>query len=140
MLDAPHAILLIKMENYFGVAVRAKAMALAYERRAQFAKIVNLSVEYDPNCCILIRKRWVCTLRQIDDRKSPLPEADVRSRMCPSRVWTSVHNGSAHPQNHGFRYRRSAEVDLASYSAHFSDAVKSRERCRSPPAVLRELL
>jgi hypothetical protein len=136
VLDAPHAMLLIKMENYFGIALRAKAMALFDERCAQLTKIVNLAVEYDPNARILIRKRWVCPFRQINNRKSPLPEPYVRRRMCPYRVWTPVHDRSAHPQNHGFRYRRPAEVDLASYSAHFLDVVKRPELYRAEKVLL----
>src|SRR5579863_324518 len=124
VLDATHTMRFIKMENYFGVALRAKTVALVNERCAQFTKIVNLPVEYDPNCRIFIRKWRVCPLRQINDRKSPLPKAYIRRRICPLRVWTPVRDGSAHPQNRGFRYRRAAEVDLASYSAHFLNVVQ----------------
>jgi len=47
--------------------------------------------------------------------------------MRPSRVWATMDNGSAHLQNQGFRHNRSAEINLASYSAHFLDAVAAAE-------------
>jgi len=111
-------MLLIKMKDYLGIALGAKPMAFFSERGAQVSKIVDLSIEYDPNCLILVRKRRICPLLQINDRKPPLAEPDVRSRVRPTRVRAAVNNGRAHPQNHGFRHNRTAEVDLAGYSAH----------------------
>src|SRR5271156_931908 len=111
-------MLLIKMEDYFGIALRAKPMAVFSERGAQFTKIVDLPIKYDPKCLILIRKWWICPLLQINDRKPPLAEPDVRSRVRPTRIRAAVNNGRAHPQNHGFRHNRTAELDLAGYSAH----------------------
>jgi hypothetical protein len=57
--------------------------------------------------------------------------------MHPSRVWTSVHDRSAHPQNRGFRHNRPAEINLASYSAHFLDVAKSLQVYRSVRFKLR---
>jgi hypothetical protein len=119
MFNASHSMLLIKMDDYFAIAFGAKTMAFIDEHRTQFAKIVDLPIEYDPNRRILVRKGWVRPLRQVNDRKPPLAKPDVGRRMRPTRVRPAVHNGRAHLQNQGFRHDRTAEVNLAGYAAHY---------------------
>src|SRR5580692_10547332 len=111
-------MLLIKMEDYLSIALGAKPMAFFSEPGAQVSKIVDLSIAYDPKRLILVRTRWICPLLQITDRNPPLAESDVRRRVRPTRTRAAVDNGRAHPQNHGLRHNRTAEVDLAAYSAH----------------------
>src|SRR5215469_9003127 len=59
-------MLLIQMEQHFGVAPRGKEVAAGFQLGPQLAEIVNLAIEDDPYRAVLIGHR-LSTRNQIDD-------------------------------------------------------------------------
>jgi hypothetical protein len=45
------------MHDDFGVALRVKVVAAAFKLTAQFGKVINLTVEYDPDALVLVVDR-----------------------------------------------------------------------------------
>ena len=72
-LDALRPVFLIQMDDRFGVAVGAKAMAPRLEIGPQFLVVVDFAVEGDPNRLIFIGERLQAR-DQIDDREPPETE------------------------------------------------------------------
>ena len=70
------AVLLVEMEQHFGVAVRAEVMPGALELAAQLAVVVDLAVLDDVQGAVLVRDRLVARL-EVDDREAPRGEGDV---------------------------------------------------------------
>ena len=64
MFHAVAAVLFIEVNDGFGVASRAVAVASGFELGAQLGVVVDFTVEDDPNVLILVGERLVAGLRR----------------------------------------------------------------------------
>ena len=55
--DAVGTVLLVKVDDGLGVAMRAEAMAAGFEVRPQLAVVVDFAVEGNPDRLVLVRQR-----------------------------------------------------------------------------------
>src|SRR5258706_13614569 len=62
----------IQMEQGLGVGGRAKADAVSFELVAQRGVIVDFTIERDDKPSILARHRLRSTIREIEDRETPM--------------------------------------------------------------------
>ena len=64
------------MDDGFSVAARAVAVAFRLQTYSEFRMVVNLAVENDPDCAILVGKGLMAAT-QINDGESPESQADL---------------------------------------------------------------
>ena len=74
LVQAVGAFLFIEVDDGFGVAVGAEAMALGDELLAQFLVVVDLAVEDDPDAAVFVGDRLV-TGAEIDDAEAAHADA-----------------------------------------------------------------
>ncbi len=82
---------LVEVDQDLGVAVGAKAMAVAFELVAQLDRIVELAVVGDPDVARLVAKRLIGLWEKIDDAKPVCPSTQVECE--PARVFTPHASG-----------------------------------------------
>ena len=70
-------------QHHLGVGMSAKAMAAAFQLRAQLLKIIDLAVVDDDVAAIGRVHRLRAGLAQVDDGKPPMPERDAGFRLRP---------------------------------------------------------
>ena len=75
-LHAFHAILLIKMDDHFGIRVRPETVSARLQLGAEFGKIVGLAIVGNPNCAVLIAEWLPPGRRKVDDGESSVCQAD----------------------------------------------------------------
>ncbi|MCU0669812.1 MAG: hypothetical protein MUF70_10720 [Myxococcota bacterium] len=78
ILEHVDAALFVEVDQDFRVGVAAEAVALALERLAQVLEVVDLAVERDLDRAVLVAHRLPGGVREVDDRQTPVPEADAR--------------------------------------------------------------
>src|SRR5262249_25432004 len=75
LLNAAPAELLVEMDDRLGVGRTAVTVAAPLKRRAQFAVVVNLAVESDPDRVVFVRHRLTAAVG-VDYGQSTMAEAD----------------------------------------------------------------
>jgi hypothetical protein len=98
------------MDDDFRVRLRAEDMALGQESFAQFLKVIDLAVEYDPDRFILIRHRLRAGV-QINDGQAEMSQTDIAIQMDALSIGTTVTHGVEHgldggTLNPGFRVKK----------------------------------
>jgi hypothetical protein len=66
MIDASRSVLLVEMDDRFGVARCAETMSLLLELPAQLAIVIDLAVVADPDGAVFVRQR-LAAAGQVDD-------------------------------------------------------------------------
>ena len=77
------------MNDDFGVALGAKAMAKRGEFRDQRLVVVDLAVVDDHHAAVLVIERLLAG-RHVDDGQAPVPEAQARLDMEPAFIGAAV--------------------------------------------------
>jgi len=75
MVETFLAVFFIKMDDDLGIRGGRKLVAASRQPGAYFIKIIDFSIEYDPDGCILVRDRLTAPLT-INDGKTPHTEGD----------------------------------------------------------------
>ena len=73
MLEEVRPLVLVEVDDHFGVAVRAEAMAGAFQPPAQLAEVVDFAVEDDPDRAVFVRQRLL-PAGQVDDRQPAMAQ------------------------------------------------------------------
>ena len=76
VLDAVRAVLLIKVDNAFRVAVSAIGVTLGEQFFSKFDVVVNFAVEYDPDGAVFVAN-WLMTSLDVDDAEAPHSESGI---------------------------------------------------------------
>src|SRR4051812_48560011 len=97
MVQTLDAVLLVEVHEHFGVGGRPKAVPPLLELRPQLTKIVDLTIEGDPNRAVLVGEGRDAAGVQIDNGEAPLPEANPCRDVDSLRVRTAVNECAAHP-------------------------------------------
>ena len=84
---------------------------------SQLAKVVDLTVERDPNRFVFIGKRLPAAI-QIDDRQSPVAKADVLVQVHACTIGTTVGQRLVHSRQLATIDRRSIDIQNARDSTH----------------------
>ena len=100
VLDAVLAILLVEMNDGFGVALGAIVMAARDQALAQNAVVVDLAVENDPKCAVFVAERLVAG-RKIDDAEAAHAQTYPLVDEHPVIVRTPVGHDVAHAAHQG---------------------------------------
>ena len=79
-------------------------MAALFQIRAQFAEVVDLSVENDANRLVFVEDRLV-TAGQVDDAQAPNAQSDAAFDKDAFIVWTAMNKSLTHPVNRCFADR-----------------------------------
>src|SRR6266516_231637 len=93
-------MLLVEMENGFGVALGRERVSAGQEPAAELPVVVDLPVEDDDLRAILVEDR-LAPARQIDDAEPPHPEADGARYIDALVVRPPMPDRVAHPPNRG---------------------------------------
>jgi len=99
MMDAVGTILLERMDDRFGIAVRPKDVSRVLERGPHRLKIVDLAIEHDPPLARLVAQRLM-TAGEIDDAQAT--HADRRATIVvePVVVGSPMHDRRRHRLEH----------------------------------------
>jgi len=106
------------MNDYFGIGVGIEAVSALFELAAQFGKIVDFSVEDNPDGFVFVENRLMST-RQVDNAEPAHSQSNAVFDKYSFVVGTAMHDGFAHPVNSGvIRHMASVSVDDSRYAAH----------------------
>ncbi|OPZ08741.1 MAG: hypothetical protein BWZ10_02631 [candidate division BRC1 bacterium ADurb.BinA364] len=127
--QAFRALFLVEMNDRLGVAVvGGEAMAAGGQRRAQFAKIVNLAVEHNGDGAVLVEHR-LGAAGQVDDAQAAVAQPGRTENLDPFAIRPAMGDGAAHRANPlGFRPVAGIGMDDAAYSAHKAGIMPKRGR------------
>ena len=102
MLDERLPILLIQMDEDFGVAPGSQTMALAFQLPREGSESVDFPVERDPDGPVLIPERLPAAA-DVNDREAGIDEEDVLggTDVVAAAVRAAVTQGSDHPAASG---------------------------------------
>src|SRR5258708_8518674 len=112
-LDAVGSHFFVEMNNDFGVAVGAEAMATAFELGANVEEVVDLAVVNDPGAAVFIED-WLVAAGEVDDAEAAHAETSAVGNIKSPSVGAAVHDLVAHVGHESF-----GDVALASCT-HFS--------------------
>ena len=94
-LGEARAVLLVKVDEHLGVAVRREPVAGPLEVPPELTVVVELAVLDDRDAAVLVRDRLVAG-REVDDREAPGSEPDGPVEVCAVRVRPALDEGCAH--------------------------------------------
>src|SRR5262249_5900382 len=139
------AMIFVKMDDDFGVGMRAELMASREEPLAQFLEVVNLAVEDHPDRAVFVDDRLTAR-GQINDREPPHSQRDVLFEIEAFVVGPAVNDRRRHRARSPFISRLRSikpvlvKIDKSENPAHLKKVVTyvSREvfsRPAPPSAV-----
>src|SRR5579864_6101839 len=112
------AVFLVEMNDGFGIAVCAIAMAASDQILPQGAMIVDFAVEDDPDGTIFIADRLMST-RNVDDAETAHAEPDPALREESVIIGTAVRHDVAHvPQSARIGLRPFAKFKYSCNATH----------------------
>ena len=107
-------------QHDLGIAARPERVAFSDQFIAQFACIVNLSVENDGNGIVLVQHRLMA-VRHIDHAQAPCPQRDISMRPRPPLIRPAMHQRVRHGRDgRTVRLLRGVGVRDAADAAHGS--------------------
>ena len=97
IVDHLRAFLGVKMEQYFGVAVRGELATSCLERRTQRWIVVDLAIEGDAEIAIAAPHRLEAGVREIDNRQAAMGQPDATIFRDPKTlaIGTAIDHGIA---------------------------------------------
>ena|SRR5437588_2776529 len=109
------------MNDRFGIAGRLINVAACFEAGAKVSMVVDFSVVGYPNILVFIAHRLMAAC-EIDDRKTPMAEADLSVDVCSSVIGSAMCEAVPH-SHEGRRVNRAVEV------CRDGDSANSTHRC-----------
>ena len=110
------------MCQHFGVALGSKAMSFTLQFTAEFAVVIDLTVEHHLNAAVFVRDRLI-PCREVDDTQAPVSEGDRTVDQRTISIRTPVHDLVTHGfQDRAIR-RRSVRGQVSSDSTHNGDLI-----------------
>jgi hypothetical protein len=88
-------VVLVQVDEGFGVAARAKPVAPALQLRAERVVVVDLAVEDDHDRAVLVGDRLV-PAGHVDDAEPAHADRDARADVAPFVVGPAMKDGAAH--------------------------------------------
>src|SRR5579859_5763312 len=108
----------VQMNDDFSVRMRAKHMPFGEKLFTQFLKIVNLAVEDDPNCLILVGHR-LRPRAQINNGQAEVSKPGDAIQVNPLPVWSPMSHRAKHVLNiASFDPRRRIKEEFAGNATH----------------------
>ena len=86
------------MNDHFRISVGVEAMAICLESPSQLGKVVDLSIQYNPDGAIFVMDR-LAARRQVDDAQSAHTQPNAPADVNAFIIRSAVHNGLAHVMN-----------------------------------------
>jgi hypothetical protein len=99
-MDAVRPEIFVEVNDDLGITAGAKMVPTLFQFPAKLAKVVDLSVEYDPHAAILIEDGLV-PASQINDAKPAHAKAGAISYVYTFLVGSAVNDRLAHPVDDG---------------------------------------
>jgi hypothetical protein len=93
--DELRAVLLVEVDEHFGVALGGEPMAAPLETVPELAVVVDLAVLDDMDRPVFVSD-WLIAAFEIDDGKAPRGERHGPVDDAPFAVWATVTEGLAH--------------------------------------------
>ncbi len=119
--EAFHAALapcLPRVDDHLGVALRPENVSERHELGDQLLEVVDLAVEDDDDGAVLVVERLLAG-REIDDRESPMAEADSRFDVQPAPVRAAMVLGLVHAiEKRAVDLALAGEIEDADDAAH----------------------
>ena len=121
------AVLIVGVNDCFGIAVCIKGVTEFLELVAKFAVVVNLAVENYPGGAVLVVNGLLPTF-QVDDRQAAHAQADGAVHVKTIIVWPTMADRSAHPSQQSLVNVRPVVTNYAYNSTHktFSKSLISK--------------
>jgi hypothetical protein len=126
-MDAVRPEIFVEVNDDLGITAGAKMVPTLFKLSAELAKVVDLSVEYDPHAPILIEDGLV-PAGEINDAKPAHAKAGAISYVYSFLVGSAVNEGLAHPVDDGMI--DSGIVTSADNSCNSAHVVLSEEPIR----------
>src|SRR5215469_5179069 len=133
MVHAFQTVILIEMNNHFGIAVCVKAVAAVFQSCTKLGKVIDFTVEYDPDSPILV-VNWLAAHGKIDNAEPPHAQACAAHDMDPFIIRAAVHDGLTHSAYiRSIGHIAAVTANDAGYSTHSSTIglTNGRGRLRS---------
>ncbi len=119
-IDQARAMLLIEMDQDFGIALGPEPVSPAFEPAAQLLVVVDLAVEDDLDRAVFVADRLVAPF-QVDDRQPPMRQPDPWLGPEPLGVRAAMGDRIAHGlQQAGIDRSGAVGVDDACNTTHRS--------------------
>jgi len=119
VLDAIAPILLVQMDNGFGVGGGAIAVPTPLQVSPQVQVVVDFAIVGDPDCAILVAHRLVAGGGEVNDGQTAMAQADGAADPAPLIVRATVTQDTVHLADEGFIHGMSGvEVEFASDATH----------------------
>ena len=105
------------MNDHFGVRARLELVAECFKFGAQFAEIVNLTIENDGECALFIPNR-LAAARKINNTEAAHAQRGTRSDQQAFVVRAAVNHCRIHPPDEALRIVEIFEADCTANAAH----------------------
>jgi hypothetical protein len=105
------------MKDYLSVRVGIKAVAAAFELLAKLRKVIDFSVEDDPQAAVFVVNR-LPPAGKVDDAQTPHTQPYGTFRVNALVIRTTVNNRLAHPADVSGINNIAMPADHPGYSAH----------------------
>src|SRR5205823_13304470 len=96
MIEHLIAPLLIPVDDDLRIASGSEDVPICFQLSPELLKIVDFTIEDDPNGFFLVRHGLVAA-RKIDDREPSKPESEWSCDIAPFVIRTSMDKGLCHP-------------------------------------------
>ena len=118
MLHKVRALLLVEMDDRFGIGFGAEVVAGFFELLAKLLKIVNLTVQNDPNRAVFVR-HGLMPAGDVNDAEPPHPERDAAAVIEAVVIGAAMRDDTAHPLHQRTRWIAARlETQKSEYPAH----------------------
>src|SRR4051812_10524681 len=117
MIHALVAVFFVHVDDRLRIRGASKHMSLRNQASSEFLIVIDLSIENRPYRSIFVDGRLPSGF-QVDDPKTPHPEADLRRDKKSVFVRTSMEQRRAHFFNFGTTNRRPVQTDDSGNSTH----------------------
>src|SRR5215469_4011290 len=118
MLDTARAEFFIEMDDNFSITRCSEAMPPGFQLLSKVLVVVDLTIQYDPDCFVFIGNRLISCL-QVNDAESPHSKTHWTTHVVTVVIRPSVRHAVAHRAYHIWGDRmRHVRVNDACDSTH----------------------
>ena len=92
--EALFSILLIEMDDSFGIRPGCKPVSFGDEFLAKVSIVIDFAIQQDPDGAVLVAD-WLMTSSDVDDAEPPMPQSDPGANEIPSSSGPRWRNDSS---------------------------------------------
>ncbi len=118
LLDAGGAAFFVQVDDDFGIGVRLELVAFLLKLSPQFAEVIDLAVEHNPDGAVLVAHRLPAGLGEVNDGQARVTESDRTRRPAALECASILPIRAAMAQDIHHRLKASLKLRGLQVSAH----------------------